>query len=227
MTEGSTDNTNEQAWCLPDQDQADTTDHFVMEDFAATLTNKTIDVEDTGNSITTVSKVYFEAAACQAAAGQIIGDDHPDLGEPAGGCYTASNMAIGVADFDAATDEGFLRSFQLPSDWASGEAVDIDFIWISADTGATESVVWALQTKCVANAEAWTAAFNTAQTVTDDVDTTANDRNLAEINSVTMTGCAAGEHLILEIYRDADVGGDDAPSDARLIGFELTYRRTQ
>jgi len=198
-----------------------------LQDETQTLTNKDFDVESTGNVLTTVEKLYFDAAACQAAAGQIMGDDDPNRAEPAGGCFTVSNYSVGVADFDPGTEEGFLRSFTLPSDWASGEAVDFDFVWISPDTSASEDVLWGLQTKCVANAEAWTGAFNTAQTILDGVDTTANDRNTATISSVTMTGCAAGETLVLNIFRDADAGGDDAPGDARLIGYRIQYRRDQ
>ena len=169
-------------------------------------------------------EVYLDAASCVATVGTNNWDDSPTLTEPAAACFTATNVTMGVSDFDAGTDEGYQRKMRLPDGWTG--AVDVEFVYKTADTGATEDVVWAIQTLCVDDAEVYTGSFNTANTVTDSVKTTTLQRNVATITGITTTGCAAGEDMILHVYRDANVAGDDAPSDASLIGVWVRGRRT-
>jgi hypothetical protein len=204
---------------------------LVGRDTTDTLTNKDVDCEDTGNTCTTVTRIVFDAATCIGATGSRNGDDTPNLAEPAASCVTfgssPNGVTLGIASHDPGTDEGFLWRTELPSDWASGESTDFDFIWYTSDTTGTQDVVWGARTSCRAVGEAWNATWNTANTVTDTVQGTTNTRNTASITAITMTGCSAGETLFLEIFRDADNASDDAPSDAHLVTVILTYRRDQ
>src|SRR5574343_1422664 len=152
----------------------------------------------------------------------------PTSNAAAPACVTGTNTQKGVLDFDAATDESAQFMIILPSDAAqltSGNGFDIDLIWFAAATSG--SVVWGVQTSCVADAETDDPSWNTASTVTDAAKGTTLQLNVASLADVTMTGCAASEMLHVKIYRDADNGSDDMAGDARLVGAQLTYRRAQ
>ena len=128
-----------------------------------------------------------------------------------------------MLDFDAATDESGQVNLKLPSDWVG--SIDIVYDWFAAATSG--SVVWGVQTSCVADAETDDPSWNTASTVTDAAKGTANQTNHASITGVTTTGCAASELLHLKFYRAASNGSDTMTGDARLIGAEVTIRRAQ
>ena len=188
-----------------------------------TLTNKTLDVEGTGNVITTVSYIALPAAACQNTTATLLWDT-PTTNPAVAACITATNTQKGVADFaDGAASLAMQLTFPLPRDWAG--AVDARFKWLT--TAITGSVVWQLATVCVADTETDDPAFNTASTVTDTAKGTASQTNDADIAGVTMTGCAAGELLHLKALRDPAHASDTLAATARLIGVELTLRRAQ
>lgn len=195
---------------------------LVAADVSASLTNKTLDVEGTGNSITIVDKVWFAAAGCNNATATSF-YDLPTSNAPAAACITGTNTQKGVLDFDAATDESAQVSLALPSDFTG--AIDVKYKWLAAATSG--SVVWGVQTSCVADAETDDPSWNTASTVTDAAKGTTLQTNDASITGVTATGCAAGELLHLRFFRDADNGSDGMTGDARLIGAEVTLRRAQ
>jgi hypothetical protein len=189
---------------------------------SSTLTNKTLDVEGTGNAITTVEKIWFAAAGCNNATAATF-FDLPTTNAPASACITGTNTQKAVLDYDAATDESGQVTLALPADFTG--AIDVKYKWLAAAT--TGSVVWGVQTICVADAETDDPSFNTASTVTDAVKGTTLQTNDASITGVTATGCAAGELMHLRFFRDADNGADDMTGDARLIGAEVTLRRAQ
>lgn len=187
-----------------------------------TLTGKTIDVEGTGNAITIVDKVWFAAAGCNNTTATSF-YDLPTSNPAAAACITGTNTQKGVLDFDAATDESGQVSLALPSDWSGN--IDLRYKWSAAATSG--SVVWGVQTSCVADAETDDPSWNTASTATDAAKGTTLQTNDASMTSITVTGCAAGELMHLRFFRDADNGSDDMTGDARLIGVELTLRRAQ
>jgi hypothetical protein len=179
----------------------------------------TIDAEGSGVTLTVPRFIVFNAANCQNATAA-LGFSTPTTNAPAAACITGTNTQRGVADFDAATDESVQENFWLPAGWTG--AIDLNIRWQSAAT--TGSVVWGFQTICVAVAETADPAFNTAQTVTDAAQGTANRLNDASITTVTVTGCAADEQFFFKLYRDADNGSDDMTGDARLISMRLALR---
>jgi hypothetical protein len=193
---------------------------------SATLTNKTLDVEGTGNSITTVQKVWFDAVNCTGTTASLNWDTIATLA-PIAACSagtTNTGLIRGLAAFADGTDVYQMQThFALPSDWTG--AIDLRFKWqTSAITG---SVVWQAATVCVADAEVNDAAWNTASTVTDAAKGTTLQTNDASIAGLTTTGCAAGELLHLKIFRDPAHASDDLAAAANLIGVEVTTRRAQ
>lgn len=189
-----------------------------------TLTNKTLDVEGTGNSITIVDKVWFAAAGCNNATATSF-YDLPTTNAPAAACLTTSNGPTkGVLDFDAATDESAQVSLALPSDWTG--AIDIKYKWLAAATSG--NVIWAVDVQCRADAETDdSTTWYTTTATADAAKGTTLQLNDVNITGITTTGCAAGELMHLQFRRDADNASDTMTGDARLIGAELTLRRAQ
>lgn len=138
-----------------------------------------------------------------------------------GGCITGTNTQKGVLDFDQTVSESAQVTHLLPSDWTG--TVDVKLKWLTTYTSS--SVAWQVATSCVADAETDDPSFNPASEVVDATKGTTNQTNDASITGLTVTGCAAGELLHLKVSRDPTNVSDATLADARLIGFELTYRR--
>ncbi|HEY6731907.1 MAG TPA: hypothetical protein VI039_12905 [Solirubrobacterales bacterium] len=130
-----------------------------------------------------------------------------------------------VAAFDPGTDEHLWWTLRLPADYGSAPVVRL--LWMTNDTGAGESVVWAARIGAITPADANTPlehALAAASTVTTDVNTT-EARRLIEstITLANLDGVAAGDLVELLVYRDADNGSDDLTSDAELLSVALEY----
>lgn len=196
---------------------------YVSPSSTETLTNKTLDAEGTGNTITVPVKVFFPAASCNnATAGPMW--DLPTSTPAVAACVTGTNIQKGVLDF-ADTTGGFSAqtTFYLPADFTG--SIDARIIWTT--TATTGNAKWSLSTICTDVAATATddPAFNTASTVTTAAPGTANRVQSSVITGVTATGCAASNLLHLKLFRDGNDAADTIAATARFIGLELTYRR--
>ena len=194
-------------------------------DDVGTFTNKTYDVEATGNVLTIPVKIWLPAAECNNATAASLWDV-PTSNGAAAACITGSNTQKGVLDFDATTDESVEISLLLPADFTG--AIDARILWLAAATSG--SVGWCVQLISAADAETDDPAYpaqGAGNCVSDVAKGTTNQLNIATITGVTATGVAASELLHVRISRDANGGAvtDDMTGDARLIGVELTIRR--
>ena len=183
------------------------------------FTNKTYDAEGTGNVLTIPRRIWLPAAGCNnATAGNIW--DLPTSNPAVPACKTGTNTQMGVLDFADGSNLSAQITYKLPSTWTG--TVDANIKWLTSAT--TGSVVWQIQTTCVADAETDDPAFNTASTVTDAAKGTTLQTNDAAITGVTTTGCAAGELMHIKILRDSGHASDNLAATARLIGVELVVR---
>lgn len=192
----------------------------------ATLTNKTLDVEATGNSLTTVHVMEFPFATCIGGVAARNWDDSATLTEPAASCNTGSNRVHPTADFDAAADEGVAISFVLPTGVVLGN-IDLTLYWHAAATSG--AVNWCYQMSCVATGETVDPSLTSVACVSDTAAGTTLQRNEASFSDITTTGCAAGERFTLQIRRDGDgsSGTDSMTGDALAETLVMTLRRTQ
>lgn len=172
-----------------------------------------------GSGLTIPRRIWLPAAGCNnATAGSVW--DLPTTSPAVATCVTGTNTQKGVLEFADAANLSAQITHKLPSTWTG--TVDANIKW--ATTATTGSVVWQMQTSCVADAETDDPAFNTASTVTDAAKGTTLQTNDAAITGVTVTGCAAGELLHLKILRDSAHASDTMAATARLIGVELVIR---
>lgn len=126
-------------------------------------------------------------------------------------------------DFDATTDEHCFFSWRMPSDYASGPVLKLQ--WMANAT--SNAVVWVAKIGAITPADADTpiehvqAADNSATT---NVNTTEANR-LVE-TSITLTNAdslAAGDLVLLTILRDASAAGDTCTVDAKLVAATVEY----
>ncbi len=197
-------------------------------DSTGVVNNVTLDAEGTGNSVTTVSKFWFDGAGCQNTTA-LLNWDTPTAGAAVAACRTGTNTQQGTLDF--ATDSGSLtaqRKIRLPSDWAAGSNIDALVVWNTS--AIVNDVVWQIAIACAGDAESDDPAFTDDAFTADTAKATANQLNDTAVNTVATTGaCAAGKMAYVRIKRDSAHASDTlaAGTTARLLGVELTLRRTQ
>jgi len=198
---------------------------FVTPSSSDNFTNKGIDAEGTGNTLTQPFKIWLPAAGCSNTTAASFWD-LPTSTPAVAACVTGTNTQKGVLQF-ADTSGGFSaqNSYLLPADWTGN--VDANIIWKTSATSGNAK--FSLSTICTAVAASETddPSFNTASTVTTAAPGTANRLQTSSISSVTVTGCAAGEFLHLKLFRDGNDGSDTLGASLDVIGIEITIRRAQ
>lgn len=184
---------------------------------ADTLTNKTVDAEGTGNTITIPFKLYINAALCNnATPGASL--NLPTSNAPTPTCNTGTNVQEGTLDFADGQTAQF--AYPLPTDWSG--AIDARAVFF--DSSTTGTVIFSLASACTAvNGSANDdTAFNTATNFgTVTLASPANALWTSSLTGLTTTGCSAGNRLMLKVKRETDT----AAGVARLQGIELTVRR--
>jgi trimeric autotransporter adhesin len=213
-----------------DSDTSIATTAFVQQELTgyaadtATLTNKTLSAEGTGNVVTIPVKISLEAASCAGTTGTLQWDtlatEAPTATCTAGSTNTA--MMRGVADFANSGQFQMQRAFQLPSDFDAASNLDAAIKWRGGTSG---NVFWQIATACSADGAADDVTWNSPGTVADAAKGDATHVNDAAITNIDKTGCAAGETLHVRILRDSNHGSDSTAATASLMSIELTYRR--
>lgn len=167
-------------------------------------------------------KMWLDAGLCQNAT-TVMGWSTPVANPAVGACVTGANTQKAVYDFaDGASTLSIQKELRLSASWTS--TIDVDLIWYTTATAG--DVVWQVATICVPDASTGDPAFNTASTVTDTAKGTTNQYNIASITALTVTGCSASSVLYLRVYRDPTNVSDTLAATARLVGVELTLRRS-
>lgn len=200
---------------------------YVSPSSSESLTNKTLDAEGTGNSITIPVKIWLPAVTCVGTVGalnwDVLASNVPTATCSAGS--TETTMMRGVADFpDSDGDYSLQQTIRLPSDWSG----NVDILFLYRTTATSGNTVWQVATACRADAEVDDVAYNTATALTADAAKgTTNQLNEASAGgtSITMTGCAAGELLHLKVLRNRTHASDSITGVVSLVGVELTMRR--
>lgn len=189
------------------------------------FTNKTFDVEGTGNLFTSTKRLWFDAAACNGSVAS-ANFDLPTSSAPTASC-TGTTTTVGAMDFVDASTTSATRSFRLPSTFTGN--VDINLIWFANST-STNAVRWQVSLGCVADSEAVSTgpSYNTASVSNEAyVGGTVNFRDSTSFTNIAKTNCAAGETAWIKIERVGGDGGDTLTATAELLGMEVIIRTAE
>jgi hypothetical protein len=190
------------------------------------FTNKILDAEGQGNSLSIPAKAFFAAASCSNALA-LSNWDAGASNAPNPSCQGVNSLK-GVLQF-AQGNTAFI-SFELPPDWNPSASVDLRIAFTTADATVGDVTAWDLQTAC--NSIDGTATddpvLNAAQTATATIASSgvANAEYVATQTGLNMAGCQPGSNLVVEITRDTspkDTNGDLAVA-AKWV--EITFGRT-
>jgi len=142
---------------------------------------------------------------------------------------TASPVdSLAYDDGAASTAEAAFWDF-IAHSYGSGN-LTLDILWY-ADTASSGDVVWGAAIAAITpntdTQDVETDALATASTVTDShLGTTGQRLHSCTITISNLDSIAAGDHVRLKVYRDADAGGDTMSGDAHLVRLKLSYSDT-
>lgn len=174
-----------------------------------------------GGSATAYQWHHFRGAVCQNTVGG-AGFSTPSSNAPTAACDSGTNTLFGVLQFTEASTQSAQNWVQLPDSFTSAE---VELYWRTSATSG--DVAWQLQTACLATSEALGNAasggpsWNTTQELTSTADGTARDIVRIALTSLTTTGCAANELLLLRISRDPTDAQDTIGATAELISLSI------
>ena len=164
---------------------------------------------------------HVRGAVCQnTVAG--AGFSTPSTNAPTAACDSGTNTLFGVLQFTEASTQSAQTWFQLPDSFTSAE---VEFYWRTSATSG--DVAWQVQTACLATSEALGNAasggpsWNTTQEITSTADGTARDIVRIALTSLTTTGCAANELLLLRLSRDPTDAQDTIAATAELVSMSI------
>lgn len=193
---------------------------------SGTWSHVSLNVEDTNNVITTVSKVNLKPVGCSGTTGTVLWSTNATLAPTATCTAGSTNTTLiqGYLDFPDSDGEYQAQTeFRLPSDFTG--AIDVQLFWRAAAT--TGDVVWQVATMCTSDGEIEDVAWNTASTVTDTTKGTTLQLNTAAITALTITNCAAGDLMHVKFFRQRTHASDTITGVVSLKSVELTVRRAQ
>lgn len=170
-----------------------------------------------------ISEIILPVTGCNASTATNMWDTPTGGGAtaPTAACNDTGSIQRPTSSFSGSAVNGMEITFILPTGWTSSSTVALYIDYVATAASPTGNVEWDVSTVCRAVGESWDGSFNTAQTITD-AQAAQYVINQATQSSLTMTGCAAGEHFTLRIERD---GTNDSSNDAALI-LAVRLKRT-
>ena len=135
----------------------------------------------------------------------------------------ATKPELKCLDFSGTATEFAQFTVAFPKSWNEGQ-VSAQFFWTTAGTD-TDGVRWGISAVAMNDNESINAAFGTAEYVTDNLQSAANELYVsAETSAFTIAGTPAeGDLTFFQVERDHDHGDDGAAEDARLVGIKLFF----
>jgi hypothetical protein len=187
-----------------------------------TFTNKTLNAESTGNSLSEPIRAYFTAAGCNNSA-PASGFDIGVTNGPTPQC-TGTTVRKGVLQF-ARGNVAYIN-FHLPKDWNSGASVDLEVCFTTTDTTNGHVTSFNIQTgfNSITGAATDDPSLNGSQalSVTTGASQTSGGELCGLLTGLTTTGSSADGNMEIAVTRNnsgTDTNTDTAVSvkNAQLI----------
>lgn len=194
---------------------------MVSEDSTNTLTNKTLNVESTGNTITIVKEDWIVAARNASVSSNLVWNVPSSNPATVNGATQANGVSVGWLDYSAsATNDGQFQ-YRLPSSFTG--AIDLDLVWSSSNTN-TGNVRWSISCACGTGGN---PTFNAASAQSIAGNGVTDQDNVTTFSSIDSTGCAAGDMLYMRVQRLGADGADTHTGVAQVKGATFRYRMVQ
>lgn len=135
----------------------------------------------------------------------------------------APNPVWGRLNLDATGDEGRQWNFILDRKYESAPVLKVHYYMASANT--TDDIILVCRIAAISDGDADVTAkvFAAVNTATVTVPDAAGTEDVASITLTNNDSMAAGDRIMLLLYRDADAGGDTAAGDCIVTGVELQF----
>lgn len=176
-----------------------------------TFTNKTENVEGTGNVFSEPVRMYFASAGCNNSTPG-TGWDIGVANGPTPQCV-GSTARKGVLQY-ARGNVAYINA-HLPSDWNSGASTDIEIGFTTTDTTNAHVTSFNVQTACnkVDGTATDDPAFNASQalSITTGASQTSGGELTGKLTGITMTGCSPDYNFEILVQRNNS--GTDTNSD--------------
>lgn len=187
-----------------------------------TFTNKTIDAEATGNSITIPFAINYRAGLCQAGTAS-LGFSYYTSSGPTATCVQSSSTIMGVASFVYSSTNTVQDHFRLPSDFTGN--IDLQLVWFSTMAVAGQ-VAWESRTACISSGTVVSPTFNAYDSFPSVGSGAVNRINEISKTALTITGCTANSEFYFEIARNGTHPQlDTYKTGAYLVSALFTMRR--
>jgi len=126
-------------------------------------------------------------------------------------------------NLDADGDEGRQWNFILHRQYESDPVLKVHYYMAGANT--TDDIILACRIAAISDGDASVTAkvFDAANSATVTVPDDAGTEDVASITITNDDSMAAGDRVMLLLYRDADAGGDTAAGDCIVTGVELQF----
>jgi hypothetical protein len=133
-----------------------------------------------------------------------------------------SRAGVDYLAFDSSSDEFAQFTAKVPT--GSDGTFKITYHWMAAGT-STNGISMACQAIALQDSDSLNQSWGTAVQVTDDDVGTAYDiLKTSQSTAVTATGTpAAGDLVLIQIYRDVSEANDDLAEDALLISVDIEW----
>lgn len=129
---------------------------------------------------------------------------------------TTYKVMLKACGFNATTTQYGQFSFKAPAGLSEG-TFTAKFVWKEAASATAHGCVWGIQMLALSDGETIDTDFGTAVTVTD-TGSSGTILHTAETGAITPSNTwAAGDEIIVQVYRDAANGSDTLDVDAQLI----------
>jgi len=211
------------------QDQTTT---LVGRDTTDTLTNKTLDVEDTGNVVTRIQQQFIRAAGVFNTITYYDANGSTD--QPGANTPAMSNNwpTLRQLVFDPATTEEVSFGLHLSSYASISDGVDVLLYWgpTTGSCGGSCGVRLCVKIACGtagtnsldlgAQQESSTCNIETASS-------TAVAMQVATFSAIDADGCAAGDLATLSVSRTGANIADQYSADSALYGVVLRWRSAE
>jgi hypothetical protein len=186
------------------------------------VTGLIYNAEGSGNLLTMPVTVDFKAAGCNNATAA-FGWDTPTTSAPTSVCLGTTGLgALRFADGSTTTAQ---TSFHLPVLANVSNSFDVVLTY-TGDTSSTNNIRWSIALGCTADGESVSApSYNTATATNSAGPATTPNRKVLAVTGLSVTNCAAGETMFVQLQRVGADAGDTYAGNADALDLELTYRK--